>query len=175
MKIGQIVEIPKNSSIYHREKPSFKSKEEEFIWEINQRKYSLFDGFIVGEHYGTENFEIGQRKGLNVIGKELPVYVIGIDVTENRLFVGQGKNHPGLFSNVLFFTEQNIAESKITILENEINVKVSSPILTQPIDAKFYKFEKNYFLEFEEQIPLIIENYTIGLSYKNKDVIILNK
>ena len=100
MKIGQIVEIPENSSIYTREKPSFQSKEEELLWKIAQRNYTLFDGFIVGEHNGVENFEIGQRKGLNISGKKNSVYVIAIDKLENRIFVGQGKSHPGLFTDV---------------------------------------------------------------------------
>lgn len=175
MKIGQIVEIPENSPIYYREKPSFKSKEEELSWKVAQRKYSLFDGFIVGQHDGIEKFEIGQRKGLNISGKKLPIYVIDIDMIENRIFVGQGKNHPGLFSDVLLFTEQNIEFKKNSILINDSIVKVDSSILNHSVNAKFYQFGKNYFLEFNEQIPLMIENYTIGLSYENKDVIILNK
>lgn len=175
MKIGQIVEIPENSPIYKIEKPFFYSKEKELLWKVKQRSYSLFDGFIVGEHDGVENFEIGQRKGLNVSGKKLPVYVIGIDEADNRLFVGQGKNHPGLFSDVFVFTDQNITWLAQLSNEKEINVEVTSSVLKKKIEAKFYQFDKDYYLEFETQIPLILKNYTIGLSYENKDVIILIK
>lgn len=175
MKIGQIVEIPENSPIYKREKPFFYSKEKELLWKVKQRSYSLFDGFIVGEHDGVENFEIGQRKGVNVSGKKLPVYVIGIDEADNRLFVGQGKNHPGLFSDVFVFTDQNITWLAQLSNEKEIDVEVTSSVLKEKIEAKFYQFDKNYYLEFETQIPLILKNYTIGLSYENKDVIILIK
>ena len=175
MKIGQIVEIPENSSIYNREKPSFQSKEEELLWKIAQRNYTLFDGFIVGEHNGVENFEIGQRKGLNISGKKNSVYVIAIDKLENRIFVGQGKSHPGLFTDVFCFDEEQISWLEKTKIENDANVKVSSSVLIDNVDAKFYKFDQSYFLEFETQIPLIMKNYTIGLSYENKDVIVLNK
>ncbi len=175
VKIGQIVEIPKNSSIYNKEKPSFRSKEEELSWKVSQRSYSLFDGFIVGEHTGIDKFEIGQRKGLNVSGKEFPVYVIGIDKRENRIFVGQGKNHPGLFTDVFSFEEQNISWLEKPFLIDEIEVNVTSIHLKEEINARFYQFGKIYFLEFEKQIPLIMKNYTLRLSYENKEVILLNK
>ena len=175
MKIGQIVEIPRNSPIYNTEKPSFQSKEEELFWKISQRNYSLFDGFIVGEHSGIEKFEIGQRKGLNISGKEFPVYVIGIDARENRIFVGQGKNHPGLFTDVFCFEEQNISWLEKPFLINEMEIKITSTYLKEKIDAKFYQFRKIYFLEFAKQIPFIVKNYTLRLSYENKEVILLNK
>ncbi|WP_413533305.1 tRNA methyl transferase PRC-barrel domain-containing protein [Empedobacter brevis] len=173
MKTGQIVEIPQESSIYKKEIPTFDSKEEELFWKVKQREYSLFEGFIVGEHKGVEQFEIGQRKGLNISGKKLPVYVIGIDEVENRVFVGQGKNHLGLFADVLHFTEKNINWLNKPIEDIVIEVQVFSSQLENEITAKFYQFKDNYFLEFNTQIPLIIKNYTIGLSYENENVLIL--
>ncbi|CAM3337936.1 hypothetical protein OBK28_00450 [Empedobacter falsenii] len=173
--IGQIVEIPYESLVYQKEKPVFLSKEEELFWRVEQRRYSLFDGFIVGEHNGVEGFEIGQRKGLNVSGKKLPVYVIGIDEHENRLFVGQGKDHPGLFCDVFLFTDQNINWLTQSIDEEEIDVEVTSSILREKKEAKFYQFGEKYFLEFNIQIPLILKNYTIELSCNKTNFIKLNK
>jgi tRNA-specific 2-thiouridylase len=40
---------------------------------------------------------VGQRKGLNVGGKTEPLFVIATDVVSNRIYVGQGQSHPGLF------------------------------------------------------------------------------
>jgi len=54
-------------------------------------------GEVVGQHSGAHYFTIGQRKGLNVGGKEKPLFVIGTDITENLIFTGQGDNHPGLY------------------------------------------------------------------------------
>ena len=94
---------------------------------------------------------------------------------ENRIFVVQGKSHPGLFTDVFCFDEEQVSWLEKTKIENGVNVKVSSSVLIDNVDAKFYQFDQSYFLEFETQIPLIMKNYTIGLSYENKDVIVLNK
>jgi tRNA-specific 2-thiouridylase len=40
---------------------------------------------------------VGQRKGLGVGGKEEPLFVIATDVENNRIYVGQGQSHPGLY------------------------------------------------------------------------------
>ena len=40
---------------------------------------------------------MGQRKGLNVGGKTEPLFVIATDVRSNRIYVGQGQSHPGLY------------------------------------------------------------------------------
>lgn len=63
--------------------------------------YAPTDGIVVGEHRGAHFFTIGQRKGLNVGGKAEPLFVIGIDVERNVLYVGQGQDHPGLFRRAL--------------------------------------------------------------------------
>jgi len=101
MKKGQIVEIPVESEIYRKETPAFHSKRDELVWKSGRRQYSLFDGFLVGEHDGAENFRLGQRKGINVGGKKEPLYVIGIDEKDNRIFVGAGSQHPGLLTQVI--------------------------------------------------------------------------
>jgi tRNA-specific 2-thiouridylase len=60
-------------------------------------RYKISDGSYVGKHRGAHFFTIGQRKGLQVGGKKEPLFVIATDVDKNRIFVGQGKTHPGLF------------------------------------------------------------------------------
>ncbi len=64
--------------------------------------YSPQDGFKVGEHNGAHFFTIGQRKGINVGGKPLPLFVIATNTKENIIYVGQGQDHPGLFRKGLF-------------------------------------------------------------------------
>jgi len=44
-------------------------------------------GEVVGEHSGLANYTVGQRKGLGVFGAE-PLYVIGMNPTQNTLIVG---------------------------------------------------------------------------------------
>lgn len=59
--------------------------------------YTKEDGTWVGKHQGAHFFTVGQRKGLNVGGKDEPLFVISTDVENNRVYVGQGQSHPGLY------------------------------------------------------------------------------
>ncbi len=65
-------------------------------------------GKIVGEHEGAHYFTIGQRKGLNIGGTPLPLFIIGTDTTENVIYVGQGEDHPGLFRKGLTVKNEDI-------------------------------------------------------------------
>jgi len=63
------------------------------------------DGNQVGDHEGLMYHTLGQRKGLMIGGMKEgsgePWYVVDKDMERNVLVVGQGKNHPRLFSNGL--------------------------------------------------------------------------
>ena len=65
-------------------------------------------GSIVGQHQGAHFFTVGQRKGLNIGGKQEPLFVIGTDIITNTVFVGQGENHPGLMRSALFVAKEDI-------------------------------------------------------------------
>ncbi len=170
-KKGQIVEIPASALIYSRELPVFHSKKDELIWKSRKIEYSLFDGFLVGEHQGVENFRIGQRKGINVGGKKEPLYVIWIDEKENRLFVGAGDSHPGLLTSVIRLGE-NLELSDINFskeeLENGIDVEVSTQINENKIQTKLYGFDKSFFLEFENKISVTIEEHPFDIIYQDR-------
>ncbi|MDF1550120.1 MAG: tRNA 2-thiouridine(34) synthase MnmA [Bacteroidales bacterium] len=70
--------------------------------------FSRNDGVKVGEHNGAHYYTIGQRKGLNIGGKPLPLFVIGTNIEDNIIYVGQGKEHPGLFRKGLFISKDEI-------------------------------------------------------------------
>ena len=167
---GQIVEIPANSPIYNRELPIFHSKKDELIWKSRKKEYSLFDGFLVGEHLGVENFTIGQRKGINVGGKKEPLYVISIDEKENRLFVGAGDSHPGLLKSIIRLDgklELNNFNFSDEELEKGIEVKISSSLNEDQLPAKLYGFDDRFFLEFENKVSVTIQNHPFDLIYQN--------
>lgn len=65
-------------------------------------------GEKVGEHSGAHFYTIGQRKGLDIGGFAEPLFVIGIDVEYNQVFVGMGKEHPGLFRNILKINNEEV-------------------------------------------------------------------
>ena len=74
------------------------------------------EGDVVGEHEGLMYHTLGQRKGLLIGGlkeyKDQPWFVVDKDVARNVLIVGQGKNHPLLFSNGLIANQLNWVDHK---------------------------------------------------------------
>ncbi len=58
-------------------------------------------GKKVGMHNGAHFYTIGQRKGLNIGGFPEPLFVLGINVEFNQVYVGMGQEHPGLYRQVL--------------------------------------------------------------------------
>ncbi len=98
-KPGNIIEIP----------ASFMAKKKQIeIIEENYNKlcfpfpYKPWNGKIIGEHQGAHYYTIGQRKGLNIGGHKEPLFVIATDVKRNIIYVGEGRNHPGLHRKGLF-------------------------------------------------------------------------
>ena len=63
------------------------------------------DGQVIGEHDGLMYYTIGQRQGLHLGGikgaEELPWFVLDKNIQTNALIVGQGGNHPMLYSQGL--------------------------------------------------------------------------
>ena len=95
---GKVIEIESKNSIYTKSKISY----------FNPFEYSSKNGKVIGEHNGAHYYTIGQRKGLNIGGFPLPLFIIGTDVKENIIYVGQGENHPGLYRNGLTVNHKNI-------------------------------------------------------------------
>jgi tRNA-specific 2-thiouridylase len=89
---GDVIEIPADSELYDIETDRQEPDELAIPW-----VYKPYDGKITGKHKGAHFFTIGQRKGLNIGGKEKPLFVIGTDVKENIVYTGQGQDHPGLY------------------------------------------------------------------------------
>ncbi len=94
---GNIFEIPAGLPLYRVEKQD----PEELDQYCAPWTYTKEEGVWVGKHRGAHFFTVGQRKGLQVGGKDEPLFVIATDVSHNRLFVGQGQSHPGLYRSGL--------------------------------------------------------------------------
>ena len=58
-------------------------------------------GVVAGRHEGAQFYTIGQRKGLGVGGHARPLFVIATDVASNRVYVGEGDDHKGLWRRVM--------------------------------------------------------------------------
>tara|TARA_B100000683_G_scaffold277716_1_gene338244 strand:- start:745 stop:1956 length:1212 start_codon:yes stop_codon:yes gene_type:complete len=100
-KKGEIIEIPKNASIYNKKKQSLKELTTPYQHQPDQ-------GTIVGHHNGAHFFTVGQRKGLGVGGKIEPLFVIETDIHKNIVYAGQGHDHPGLNRKGLFIAADEI-------------------------------------------------------------------
>ena len=95
-KSGTIIEIPANSDRYATNLMVDAPLDH---WHDHWRRsviYTPTDGIPVGTHQGAHFFTVGQRKGLAVGGKKEPLFVLATDVVDNIIYVGQGKDHPGL-------------------------------------------------------------------------------
>ena len=91
-KVGDIVEIDANASVYNQPRNG-----ENLVENLSYKfSYTPQDGKKVATHNGAHFFTKGQRKGLAVGGTPEPLFVIDTDVKTNTIYVGQGKNHPGL-------------------------------------------------------------------------------
>ncbi len=64
--------------------------------------YYKRNGKKIGKHNGAHYYTVGQRRGLNIGGKPEPLFVIATNTYNNTIYVGQGKNHPGLYRKALF-------------------------------------------------------------------------
>jgi len=107
---GSVVEIPVTFSnkLWPSGLPENTSDEEELSSASRPHQYYQGSGRIIGEHNGAHFFTIGQRKGINIGGFKEPLFVIGIDIENNLLFVGEGQSHPGLYRKGLFIRNDEV-------------------------------------------------------------------
>jgi len=79
-------------------------------------KIESSEGEVIGEHDGLMYHTLGQRKGLRIGGLanagEEPWYVVEKDLLRNVLIVGQGHNHPRLFSKGLIGNQLHLVNRK---------------------------------------------------------------
>lgn len=100
---GKVFMIDKDSELFQRDwQQAHQDPSDELLEDLSQPylfhpKY----GKNVGEHGGAHFYTIGQRKGLNIGGFAEPLFIIGTNIPYNQIYVGMGKQHPGLFRQVL--------------------------------------------------------------------------
>jgi tRNA-specific 2-thiouridylase len=70
-------------------------------------KMMTMGGETVGEHIGLMYYTIGQRKGLGIGGKGDAWFVIGKNIEENVLLVGQGFEHDYVYADEAVVTDLN--------------------------------------------------------------------
>ncbi len=164
-KKGLIVEVPSDMEIYSRPKPSFDSKEAELAFSSEKPHYDLTDGKVVGEHRGAHYFTVGQRKGLDVGGTREPLFVIETDVSENIIFTGQGKQHPGLYRKTLFVTDEELHWVRPDLaLAVDGTMEVMARIrYRQPLQqATLFRINGGLYVDFSEVQAAITEGQFVA-------------
>lgn len=164
-KKGVIVEVPSDVSQYQKRQLKFETKEDELAFHSEKPVYTIKDGRVVGEHQGAHYFTKGQRKGLDVGGTKEPLFVIDTDVTENIIYTGQGKSHPGLYRRTLFVNESEIHWVRPDMaLKPDENMHVMARIrYRQPLEkATLYKIESGLYVDFENQQSAITEGQFVA-------------
>lgn len=107
-KEGDVIEIPTNAKL-DIAKMAVGESESEWLKRVTTRPNLSPDmGVVIGKHNGAHFYTIGQRKGLQIGGKESPLFVLAIDTVDNVVYVGQGESHPLLYGNGLFIPSKDV-------------------------------------------------------------------
>ncbi len=110
------------------------------------------DGEVIGKHEGLMYYTLGQRQGIGIGGTknhgEAPWYVVKKDLSNNNLIVGQGKNHPLLFSesltsNQIFWVN---GDPKSETFECTAKIRYRQPDQACTVSL----INNEYFVEFNE-------------------------
>ena len=159
-KEGEIVEIFSDYKEFHKGMLIFETKLDELEYLSKKIKYQKEDGKVIGKHQGAQFFTIGQSKGLGIGGHKESCFIIDRDMENNILFVGEGKNFPGLYRKALKINNDEVHWVREDLrLKNGESMKIKARIrYRQPLeDAVLYQYEDGFFIEFENLQSAIAE------------------
>jgi len=171
-KKGNVIEIPSDSKLYDKTS-NFTSENERMRSLSDQIVYSLSDGKIIGNHNGAHYYTIGQRKGLAIGGYKNPLFVISTNTQTNEIFVGEGKNHPGLNKKALKvkFSELNWVNDDFNF-ENLGDLKLKARIRYRQKLQKIsiHKHLDFLYVEFDDFQSAITQGQFLAI-YDNSQLI----
>lgn len=118
-KEGKIIEIPFYWMGYSER--SLSSNPLDYAKPYN---YTKNDGSVVGTHNGAHFFTVGQNKYLGIGGRKEKMFVIGTDVVNNIVYVGEGNEHPGLYRNSLLIKKDDIHLISVDKIPTSCKVRI---------------------------------------------------
>ncbi len=163
---GNIVEIPADHPMYSNSENNLTEAARPF-------EYSESDGTVVAKHHGAHFFTIGQRKGLNVGGTPLPLFVIGINTETNTVYVGQGDGHPGLYRSALLIKKEDIHWVRPDLESTFIH---GGDILARIryrqtlMDAQLHMTSEGLYMSFEKPVKSVTAGQ-FATWYQNEELI----
>ena len=164
-KAGKIIAIPFDFYQYTKLTPKFENKEAELVYFATKFAYNPEDGKVVGKHQGAHYFTKGQRKGLDVGGTKEALYVIETNVHTNTIYTGEGKNHQGLYRNVLF-----VSDKELHWIREDLTLKIGETMQVQARiryrqaleKATLHKVETGLYVEFTNKQAAIQEGQFVA-------------
>ena len=168
-KTGDVIEIPSDSDLYI---DIIKPNKYERLECLSSRiTYKKNDGKLIGKHDGAHFFTIGQRKGLSIGGYNKPLFIISTNTSSNEIYVGEGKNHPGLLKKAL-----KIKYSDINWVNNSYNYMILKDLslkarIRHRQNLQEIKVEKHndiLYVEFKEFQSAITPGQFIAIYHKNQ-------
>ena len=170
-KEGVIVEVSSEDSIFNEEELSFSTKKEELQFLSKKYNYHIDQGKVVGNHQGAHYFTKGQRKGLAVGGTPEPLFVIDTDVKENVIYTGQGKNHPGIYRQALFISNDEVHWVRQDLalgIGKEMKVKARIRYRQPLQEAVLHQTENGMYVVFENPQASITEGQFVAWYSKDE-------
>ncbi|MFM7770189.1 MAG: MnmA/TRMU family protein, partial [Bacteroidota bacterium] len=113
LKLNDNVEWNKSDSLVPENKTTCKA----FVFKTS-------DGECIGEHTGAHFYTVGQRKGLGIGGQAIPLFVAGIDTSENVVFVVPGEKHSALARNGLLISKSDLHWVRESALNGKNQIQV---------------------------------------------------
>ena len=172
IKRGKIIKVAPDEKIFKKVLKNV--KDENYLKKSVQKyKYSESSGEMIGYHDGAHFFTIGQRKGLQIGGFKKPLFVIEKDVKKNIIYVGEGKNHPGLYRKGLLIRNNDInwvrPDLKISLNSSEkILARIRYRQTLKP--ARIFRDQNGLYLIFDKK-QKAISSGQFAAWYKGKELI----
>ncbi|MFA4995979.1 MAG: tRNA 2-thiouridine(34) synthase MnmA [Patescibacteria group bacterium] len=109
-------------------------------------------GNIVGKHEGLINYTIGQRRGIaqdtsNKIQDTKPMYVIGYNVEENRLIVGEDKD---IYKDHMNVEDVHFIQNQESRIKNQEDVQVKIRYRHPAVPCKIIIHNSKFMIQFNE-------------------------
>ena len=172
-KVGDVIEILANSDLYNS-KNKFLNEIERLDTLSKRKNYSKYDGKVIGKHNGAHFYTIGQRKGLNIGGYKEPLFILSTNTKTNEIFVGEGKQHPGLLKKVLKvkISELNWVNNLYNILNiSTLNLKARIRYRQKLQKIKLYQNSDYLFVEFKDFQTAITPGQFLAIYLKNQLIV----
>ena len=170
-KEGLIIEIDSSSDLYKKKSNNSLTIKEKLIKGIRNINYKIGDGREVGKHNGAFYFTIGQRKGLRIGGSKKPLFVLQTDVENNIVYVGMGKDHPGLYRDALLVdsNEEHWIREDLKLSYKESMIIMARIRYRQPLQkARLFKYKEGIYVLFDKPQSSITKGQFVAWYIENE-------